>query len=404
MEKKGDIYVEKRTMIYALFCTGMLIAYMGSLRPWFTWPISRYYPFIAAIPFLMAVVLSNSSKSPQFHRKSFLVPTALTTVLLVYQAFVNQLNIFGYIHAFASVLMFATLYAYDIEMLKKAVTFICKVMACILCVSFPFFILYLLGFTLPHFNLTNEAQTYSFDNYIFFLIDDRSLIAIFPRFQSVFTEPGHLGSATSFLLFTQLGQWKKWYNIVLIGATLASFSLAAYVFIVVIALMGAWIQKKHFILKVTIVIVLIAAALITATLYNNGDNLVNTLIVERLEVVDGKMVGDNRVTEDFENDFDSFMKTDDVFLGRDFDREDYGFGNAGYRVYIYDYGFVGVFLVFILYVSFIFYSENTRAALAAIMVAIIAFIVRDTPTSYYFLFSFFITATIGPYSINKVDT
>ena len=46
--------------------------------------------------------------------------------------------------------------------------------------------------------------------------------------------------------------------------------------------------------------------------YNRGDNLVNIFILERLEINDeGKFEGDNRVTEEFDDEFDDFMSSSD---------------------------------------------------------------------------------------------
>ena len=108
------------------------------------------------------------------------------------------------------------------------------------------------------------------------------------------------------------------------------------------------------------------------------------MIVERLEFDDGKLVGDNRVTGSFEAAYDDFIQSDDILFGRGYDVEDWGFGNAGYRVFIYDNGLFTLFMVALFYLSIVLYCHNRRAALCMLLIAAAAFWVRATPFHYYF--------------------
>ena len=88
--------------------------------------------------------------------------------------------------------------------------------------------------------------------------------------------------------------------------------------------------------KLVYTITILSSVTIASFYYNDGDNLLHDLIMVRLEIEDGEMAGDNRVTEDFKVEYENFINSQDILTGRDRDMSD--FGNSGYRVFIYDYG------------------------------------------------------------------
>ena len=212
------------------------------------------------------------------------------------------------------------------------------------------------------------------------MIDQRSFLEIFPRFHSVFLEPGHLGSACVLLLLTQYGNWKKWYNIILLIATLMTFSLAAYVLLTITIFLNLWLQGKDVLYKLLTVVLMLTVVTIASFYYNNGNNLLHDLIILRLEVYDGEMVGNNRTSEDFETEFDNYITSSDVLTGRDMPKDISG--NSGYKVFIYENGFIGLVLVLLLYVSSMWYATNYKALIATYIIAVLAFIVRGYPLWY----------------------
>lgn len=145
-------------------------------------------------------------------------------------------------------------------------------------------------------------------------------------------------------------------------------------------------SEKKIVAKLIAIIVLLSGIGIASIFYNNGDNLVNTLILSRLEVDEnGKLVGDNRVTESFESVYDDYITTSDVWLGREYSLEEFGVGNAGYRVFIYEYGLICLFLTIIFYSTMSYNPNDKRSWLAMLAVATAGFWVRAIPFSFYFL-------------------
>lgn len=140
-----------------------------------------------------------------------------------------------------------------------------------------------------------------------------------------------------------------------------TFSLAAYVLFVVIIFFNMWCQRKDIVKKMVAAVFFLAAICIVAFYYNGGDNLIHDLILMRLEIEDGEMVGDNRVTDDFQMEFDDFLQSSDIFLGREMDWST--FGNSGFRVYIYENGLIGLLLVILLYFLHIHMPETNVCGL-----------------------------------------
>ena len=168
---------------------------------------------------------------------------------------------------------------------------------------------------------------------------------------------------------------------VLLVATLMTFSLAAYVLLVVIVFLNLWIKGKHVVGKVLATVALIAAVVVGAFYYNRGDNLLHDLILIRLEISDeGELSGDNRVAGWFESEYESYLQSSDIFFGRDYDTRITG--NSGYRVFIYENGFVGLFLVIVFYLLSMMHTENRRVVISAFVIAILCFWVRGYPLWY----------------------
>ena len=375
MLKVSDLYlIKKETIVISCFEIGMLIAYWGSLNPWFLWPIGSLYIVPAAFFVLIAMFVSSTMYENIFSRTDYLLPLTAYIILGYYLLFVNSGNINAFIGSFFQIVVFMSLFMVDKQILFTLTSFLSKAMACLLIVSIPFYLLYLLGFTFPSTNAQYGDGLYTYTNFYFFLLDDRS-ISIFPRFHSVFLEPGHLGTATVLLLFAQCGYWRKWYNVILWIATLMTFSLAAYVLSVVVIFLNLWMRGKNIFKKALFVICCVAGTVIGSFFYNDGENLIHDLIVIRLEIdEEGGLSGDNRVAGWFEDEYDSYLQSSDVFFGRDYD---YSIpGNSGYRLYIYENGLIGLFLVILLYLTFLIKAIDKRVLWSVALIAVLCFWVR----------------------------
>ena len=389
----------KRDIAIALFTIGIAINIFASIHVMYFWMIEAYCPFVTMPLFIMSVLLSRSTRTPIFTRTDFLLPTLLSLIVQYYQCLVNAQNIVPFIISTASLCMFYCMFRIDKEIAEKSLTKICKVFAGFLIISILFFFLHFIGVNLP--NVSVERGNYSYTNFFFFLLDDRELWNILiPRFNSVFLEPGHMGTTIIMLLATQIGKWKKWYNVVLFVALLMSFSLAAYCLGVMLLFLRLWMLRRKIVLKVLGLVSFLGVIVGGSFVYNDGDNMLNNLIVMRLEVSDtgDDFKGYNRVSEDCEKEFESLLGSSEVLFGREMDYE--GWGNSGYRVYIYDYGMAG-FALFLLFYFFAFRTgRDIRAITTAFVLAMTNFWIRGYPMLFAFVFPYFIISQMN----QKIDT
>lgn len=368
----GKLYKhERRQIADNLFVASVFVAFFGSMNVWFMVPLHTYFPILAFLLALASYLISRTSCRPIFTESYFLLPTTAFTLLAFYQCTVNALNFNAYISAIFSALMLFFIFRYDKNLLERIATLLSKTLGGFLLVSYPVFLLYIIGFPLPNINMVFNDGFYSFSNYFLFLIDDRTLFSIIPRFQSIFLEPTYLGSTTALLLMTQRGKWKKWYNISLMAGLLISFSLAGYAYFVAILFLNMWIERKKIMVKFISTIILISTIVGASFIYNDGDNMLHNLIILRLEIDDGEMVGNNRVSKDFDTEYEAFLQTPDIIFGREYDYSN--FGDSGYKVFFYDYGIIGVILLYAFYcISFAKYDDY-RCMLAAIIIMTLLF-------------------------------
>lgn len=378
--KVTSLYQWKReSIVGASFFTGMAIAFLGSLNPWFMWPLGIYYIIVASACFVFSMALARPMSTPYYNNSNIILPILACALLIFYQSITRSRDINSYIANIFHLIIFFSIFRVDSKEIMRFCNAMSKGMGAFLIISMFFFVLYIMGFPLPSRN-AEFLTTYSYSNYFFFMVDDRSLFTIIPRFHSVFLEPGHMGTMTVMLLFTQIGHWKKWYNVSLLVATIISFSLAAYGLLVGVIFLGLWVRGKHFIRKTLMAIGFIAVIVVGSFYYNNGNNLLHDLIMIRLEIDDGEMAGDNRVTDDFKADYDSLMESSDALFGRDRNTE--SFGNSGYRVFIYDYGLIGLFLFIAFYLVSMYNPQQKKAMVAVFVVGTMNFIIRGYPLWY----------------------
>lgn len=393
------ILVPKDKLCIGLVFSGFLLAMLGSLNPWFLWSINTKFPLLASMLILPAIFIARSRcKDDIFTRKDLFIAFLIFFIYEFYLQSVNDKNINAYIVGVFNYPIVYALFKLDRRFYAPFMTVACKCMALMMCVSIPCFVLHLVGFSFPGHRAVFGDYFYIFTNYYFFMVDDRFVWDLIPRFSSVFLEPGHLGTATVMLLLTQMGKWKKWYNLVLWVTTLMTFSLAAYVYAVVLLVLNSWVHRRKIFVKLIMVVVVVVSAGVGSFYYNNGDNMLHNLIVLRLEVDDaGKIAGDNRVTESFKREFDSFMTSSDIWFGREMPKSE--FGNSGYRVFIYENGMCALFLVVMLYLFVYRGTQDKRAVFSAMSIVILAFVVRGYPLWY----SNFIPCVLAGYNVFKGD-
>ncbi|MBR4644550.1 MAG: hypothetical protein IKO73_05270 [Bacteroidaceae bacterium] len=377
-----------------LFFAAFLLIYYTSLTPWFLWNIYSYASFLAFFPIVLSYLISRHLQEPIFTRTNYVFPLLCYFLYIIISGILSGKNINGFIGDFFNFVAVLFLFRINTEDLVKFGNVLSISMGALLLPSLFFYALYLLGFSLPNYYIDNPLAEYSYENYYFFLVNLNEAWTIIPRFQSVFVEPSHLAMACIVLLLTQVGNWKKWYNVTMFVAIFISFSLAGYLFLIIVLFASAWMKGRNIWNKLLALVGFSFLIGISAIFYNDGDNLVNQLIVQRLVVNDdGKLEGDNRVTTEFETAYNDFVKSDKLLFGEGTEKlEQFGWGNAGYRVYIYVYGLISlVFLLFFL-LAISITGTSKRGIFVMLLIHAISFIPHAITLKFYFFTPLYIIA------------
>lgn len=281
-----------------------------------------------------------------------------------------------------------------------------KILAIIILISLPFWLINLFLFPLPILGSIDLSQ-------MKVGVDDGSSIMLnygwfvmFQgierfRFYSVFDEPGVLGTLSAFLLYAEKYNFKNiWNAIVLIGAI---FTLSTAFF--VLTFIGIiWI--KRFNLKFLLLLfILLFGTIALLVKYYADDPTIQSMIINRLLSEDDfSTLIDNRSSDLISYYFEKFIVSKDLLFG-------YGYNKlvqlnlltgsgASYKFFIMEYGFVG--LISIILVYFILLKRNFNyEGLGCLIIFILSFFQRPKLWTSYEIIIF--SCIIISLSINNKD-
>lgn len=223
------------------------------------------------------------------------------------------------------------------------------------------YVLVILGMPIYSYQVSINDPYYSwgFSNSLFLILPITSFP--FPRFQSIFLEPGHLGMISSLMLYMIRYNMRSWQGVIIFLSSLLSMSLAAYMLL----FLGMVIYKLSFgnLLKTITFLLMI---LMTCTMAYNffPNSYFSQAILLRLEYDEDKgFKGNNRISEDFEYYYNhKFYKTEHVLLGIGGDNistiSGEG-GNSSYKVFIVQYGILGLVVLSVFFFVIVWYSKSS---------------------------------------------
>lgn len=241
--------------------------------------------------------------------------------------------------------------------------YITNLISIILIISLLFFTLWFLGINLPSSFIEHPTDSFypRFTNYYFFIIQGD--LGIFTRFQSVFTEPGHIGMLTALLLYLNRFNFKKWQCWVFLVSLIWSFSLAAYIlFVSGFAIYKIASSQRPLLTTIrTSAIAILLILLFTIYYHSFPNSILSTLILSRFEIVEGRgIAGNNRNDASFMEYYDKFKSSTNYLHGVGIEKYanfPFASGNSSYRVFIVQYGIIGISLLLLFGVSSI--SSNS---------------------------------------------
>lgn len=243
-------------------------------------------------------------------------------------------------------------------------------------------------FTLPGIPIQMGEDTthsnYYFYNY-FVLLNKIELENT--RFQSIFLEPGYLGTMVAFLLYANKYRWKQWYNWVLLLGLVLSQSLAGYIIFLV-----GYILCMHQ-MKTTARKFLFPLAAVFVFIYyipqtNEGDNYINHNIIERFTDKNNEkyvLLDNLRTSYDTDRIFSNMISSGNLFFGEINKSQVEG---AGYKVFIIRYGLVAAIIYFCFYFQLSTFTRNKKYGKGFLLLVVLTFFQAAYPFSYSWVIPF----------------
>jgi hypothetical protein len=361
---------------YNLFKFSLLLLFLQSMFAWFLWG-QLFFVIILCLIATFAFGIA-SSESVFSIRKTNFIPIFLIFFIQLYV--VADQNTNALVAAFLRIIIVLMILLFNDKIKIDLFRFLTKSFAILLSISLFAWILFLLGISLPHFQTNFNDQQYLFDNYYLFLHNHKDMILPVPRFSSVFLEPGQLGMMSSFLLCANRFDLKRKEILVIFIATIFTFSLAAYLLLLISASVYLTIySKKPFRNFILWGLFLFTSYYFFAN-YNNGDNTINNLIFSRFESVNSEIVENNRFSEEMDVYFKRFINSEDLFSGigsLQYEKLFLG-ANAGYKVFLIQFGIIGTLSIFLFYLAVVL-GKPTKMAWILLLVYILCFVQAAYP-------------------------
>ena len=318
-------------------CT--LLLFMDSMFPWYMWnnQLSNITLIITALSYITLILI---------HPNHFILSKKkLGLIIILCLFFLWNIFLVGGILGRGVLclnMLFVILLKYKSQ--SELLEFITKWFARFLLVSLICYILFLFGININPTYLTYNDGRYPCWNYYLFLIPTY-FIDMF-RFSSIFMEPGHLTMGLVPLIVAHRFDLKNKYVLILFIVEIATFSLAGYITMFTAFLLFNW-NKKH--IKQIFYATIICLFVLFVLHITNNDSFLDHFLWRRLEIADGNISGYNRTTESLDDLYNSILNSPDKWTGRqNLTLSDYG-ANAGFQIYVVQYGLVGLFLSIFLY-------------------------------------------------------
>lgn len=312
------------------------VAFESTLAYYSIYIYSRIGIVLFGAYFLISFILWDKVKTG---KSLFTKESVIYLFSYVFIYIISVLN--GYIPISLSLLwlLFGVIFISTKEDIKKETIYVFVNMVCfLLTISIVEYLLFITtGVTLFH-TIVLRGTSRIYDHLLFNIYEDIPYMPI-PRFQSLMDEPGLLGTLCAFLLYVISGQKRMyWQKTVLWISGFFSFSLAFFAIAPLIILPNVKIRAKY----VMLVIIALFAS------YYFLQDYVDSFITTRLE----REQISNRTHIEFETGYKKALDAGRLYLGMgamSYLNIAEG-GNAGAKVWIYQYGFIGLLLIGSVYI------------------------------------------------------
>lgn len=378
-------YIKDRS-VFNLYIITYFALFLQSIHVWFFW--GNLFKIICPLLFVCSSIL-NRKKNPSLYSSNcyshiigIIIIISFLSIRGSYDAGILSIckSVVGILALIDVLLLSPKICIY----LTKNVTI---VFAVITAISLSGWVLFLIGVPLPHALIVDKEFGYVLDNYYIFLYNN----SLIPRFGSVFLEPGYYGQLASIILFANKMRINNRYTIIILLGVLFSLSLAGYA-LVTIGFILTYLRKKY-IVYFFIIFALGYVFVEKAKSYSGGENAINTMVLSRMEFEDGEMKA-QRTTEDFDRYMNTKFHQNGYTLfgvGSDFEKMHWE-GVAGYKVYIAQNGYLGLFLAILAYWLVLFRIPKPKIQMKFFFILIMLLYWQ---AAYPFWFCYFSIYVIG---------
>jgi hypothetical protein len=361
-------------LIYKTYEISLLILFLQSLYAWFLWDQLYFTIFFSAG---MTIIFALTSKHIFYYNTYNIILVFLLIIIELY--YVRGSNVYSIILGLLKTMIISTVLLLNDQYKNNLFRFITKTFAIIMGMSVIWWILFLIGIPLPHYPTNFSDGYYNFENYYLFLLSTLDANSPLPRFSGYFLEPGYLGMITTFLLVANRFNLKDKYVRIIFIATLITFSLNAYILLLISMSIYLLFYSKNQIKNEFLWGIGLVLLYLFFTQYNNGNNTVNNLIIYRMKFENGIL---NRFSDNFDNYYNTFMNSGSLkYWGIGiikYNELAMDFGSAGYKVLILVHGFIGTGIVLLFYFS-VALGKQSKMALILLLVYMLSFLQAPFP-------------------------
>lgn len=355
----------------------IFLSFIISMNVWFVWNINIYVLYLI-IDFLLIFIVHKSKINIE-HNRNNIISTMVLACCMLYSS-----SLFRIICISPLVYIILSLSIYDKQ---RCMDYITK---CLCYLLIPSIILFLiLQFvklpSLGAISITSHsgASYTACQNYIILVKGDYYGF----RFSGPFLEPGHLGMMISFILFANNWNLKDKHNLILFIISLFTLSLAAYILHVIGYILVNYVNKTFKMKSIALFFFILYVLYELIINYNDGHNILNENIIERLDYDEEKgFVGNNRafgLIPQYYEDMWKGSNTKILLFGYDASTikwlAEHGSRGVGYVMYMVLYGLVGVVLSSLFYLYYAIKSSNKRYAIIVLIFVAIMFWQRSYP-------------------------
>lgn len=316
-----------------------------SIPPFFMWSFDKLAPIYSFLILFLSLL-----KFRKIERNNLIFFLSIS-FLFLFMSLRNGSNIFGYLapQLLCSILLFPSKYLHDI--FDKfgfiyAITIIPSILMYVLVV--------LIGVDISYeiIRPLNVLKDYDYLQYPFLLVSNKLNFSSF-RFEAYYDEPGVVGTISGVLLLARGIHLKKWETWSFIVSGFLSLSLAFYIMLFVNILIFQTAK-----VKIVLISILTFLGIILAT-----NEVVTTLVFNRLSIEDGQLSGENRTSSKMDFFMERYVGSDEFLLGYggNYSQEVLNVGGASYKDFLVNYGIVGFgMLVFFSLFFALFFLRSSK--------------------------------------------